>query len=667
MGGTGWCTHPKRQTSSDVRILVRKAELACRNAWGEDLWESLDNEEIDDPVAASTPEVPEPDEIYPPISFEDEITSVVDADVHHAKSRDDHNDRVMEQSSLDPDEDDETAQGDSRFDLLARGGRDSVSAARRRILDRRNNPDSVDDDASPRSAASGHDRFRPDDYVEEEGPAPLKETSTPEASPYDDVILSENVPQGSPRSRRFRREREKHTPPKSDAVVETSPNVPAPANTPGTMDFTVGDSFNTVPEISSDIDISRLRKSGPAPRREASPHIRAESARESAPSVPSFEEAIQSADAIRAAARIEREGRQRKNHRAQILPRVTPPSPPAQMEDPVSDAAPAAPAAFIDEPAYDDEDISPPESSRIRMSTRQFEEPRPAIAMSGATDTGWEDADLPQRDDPRSSWWRGLFQTRRRSTAGGQAIVDDVMAHDWDDEEAIVDTYDADQPVDEKPWPEDTDVWDDQPYIAADREPRRMPNVATAAERTPAPSMPRQEDPAYAPLDLEVDSGMESFRDRLFNRPEPPPVASQASRRPQPSLVPEDLLEDPSSAWYEPEPVPGFDVRQLIDNTLPLLDMTIEIAPDVPRQCSTCRNYRQSERSGRGWCTNNWAFTHRQMVNATDLACASTIGCWWLPTDEETWLNHEEPVRRETPRVDKLIAHLDPLKKVVGK
>lgn len=57
MGGTGWCTHPKRQTSNDVRILVRKAELACRNAWGKDYWEAMDGAVDDDAVARPSSEI----------------------------------------------------------------------------------------------------------------------------------------------------------------------------------------------------------------------------------------------------------------------------------------------------------------------------------------------------------------------------------------------------------------------------------------------------------------------------------------------------------------------------------------------------------------------------------------------------------------------------------
>lgn len=35
---SGWCTHPERGDISDL-VLVRRAELACRNSWDQDLWQ----------------------------------------------------------------------------------------------------------------------------------------------------------------------------------------------------------------------------------------------------------------------------------------------------------------------------------------------------------------------------------------------------------------------------------------------------------------------------------------------------------------------------------------------------------------------------------------------------------------------------------------------------
>lgn len=642
MGGTGWCTHPQRQTSSDVRILVRRAELACRNAWGEDLWESVDAPTVDKP-AASAPEPASTDapDSYPQISFEDEVTSVVDADIHRAQSRDDLNDRVVEQTHLDPDDQDDTVDED-RFDLLARGGRDSVSRARMRLRQRRRGElRAPEDDAPPTAASSGsdEDRFAPDDFVEEEGPAPSPQSPAADASSTDDIILSENVPQGTPRSRRLRRERERHMPPKPGADAVTSPDVPAPAKTPGaTPEFTVGDPFNTVPEIAPDIDISRLRASArrdidePQPRLETPP-----------PAAPApedtFEDAIRSARAIRAAARAGREGRHRTGRRAHVLPR-------AAQQAPMPDAEPsmAAPSPAPDPGPREAPSGQMPQ--RVRMSTRDladdlaFDAPEPAPSPI--------ELESPHRDDPRDSWWRGIFQPRQRLEQSEPPFAAEDDHRDGD----------------EAPWQPLTDTWEKsyQPI----EEPRfEAPSAVPNEDRRSGVAFlrPRQS----APLDPETDDGMEAYRDRLFNPPRANPGPRSAQRHREPAIAPDDLLDDPADAWYEPDAEPDFDVRRLIAESATLLDMTIEIAPEVPRQCSTCRSYRQSERGERGWCTNTWAFTHRQMVNAGDLACASTIGCWWLPADEEIWLDDSEPERPRTPRIDRLIAHLDPLKQAVGR
>lgn len=56
---------------------------------------------------------------------------------------------------------------------------------------------------------------------------------------------------------------------------------------------------------------------------------------------------------------------------------------------------------------------------------------------------------------------------------------------------------------------------------------------------------------------------------------------------------------------------------------------------DVPQTCRTCRDFRPGEGRGVGWCANQWAFTHHQVVAADEpAACLSAIGSWWLPSDE---------------------------------
>lgn len=79
----------------------------------------------------------------------------------------------------------------------------------------------------------------------------------------------------------------------------------------------------------------------------------------------------------------------------------------------------------------------------------------------------------------------------------------------------------------------------------------------------------------------------------------------------------------------------------------------------LPRQCRTCRDFRPAEGGERGWCANQWAFTHRRMVAASDATpCESSVGDWWLPVDE-VWVDgvdvsaHGQP----TPLLDAFLPH----------
>ena len=89
-----------------------------------------------------------------------------------------------------------------------------------------------------------------------------------------------------------------------------------------------------------------------------------------------------------------------------------------------------------------------------------------------------------------------------------------------------------------------------------------------------------------------------------------------------------------------------------------LIETTVELAPHLPRICRTCRDFRPAEGGERGWCTNEWAFTHRRMVAPTEEApCTTSLGTWWLPADE-VWSTavdvsaHGQP----TPILDAVVA-----------
>lgn len=73
----------------------------------------------------------------------------------------------------------------------------------------------------------------------------------------------------------------------------------------------------------------------------------------------------------------------------------------------------------------------------------------------------------------------------------------------------------------------------------------------------------------------------------------------------------------------------------------------------MERICRTCRDFRPAENGDRGWCNNKWAFSHRRMVDADDLACRNSLGSWWTPKDE-VWRRDGDISRhaQQTPRVD---------------
>lgn len=79
----------------------------------------------------------------------------------------------------------------------------------------------------------------------------------------------------------------------------------------------------------------------------------------------------------------------------------------------------------------------------------------------------------------------------------------------------------------------------------------------------------------------------------------------------------EDVVADDASPWK------------------PVIPLRPALSAHLPRICRTCRDFRPAETSDRGWCANQWAFSHRRVVAAEEQApCDSVLGDWWLPADE---------------------------------
>ncbi len=70
---SGWCTHPERGDLHDL-VLVRRAELACRNTWDKDLWEQSERPLERVPSAGVKSRVPSP--AFLPEDPTDRVTAI---------------------------------------------------------------------------------------------------------------------------------------------------------------------------------------------------------------------------------------------------------------------------------------------------------------------------------------------------------------------------------------------------------------------------------------------------------------------------------------------------------------------------------------------------------------------------------------------------------------
>jgi hypothetical protein len=79
--GSGWCHHPQRKVSSDVKILVRRSELACRDDWSRSLWQPATGK-FD--VGAGTAHSPNSGPLLP--TSEENLRAVLNRDLKGAAS-----------------------------------------------------------------------------------------------------------------------------------------------------------------------------------------------------------------------------------------------------------------------------------------------------------------------------------------------------------------------------------------------------------------------------------------------------------------------------------------------------------------------------------------------------------------------------------------------------
>jgi hypothetical protein len=191
-------------------------------------------------------------------------------------------------------------------------------------------------------------------------------------------------------------------------------------------------------------------------------------------------------------------------------------------------------------------------------------------------------------------------------------------------------------------------------------------------DHLPAPPV-RDPAPYFA---IDEPAGMDAFRSALFGSA--PPMAARPSSPRKRVAAPDDyddrLVEtDPvrhipatprptREARPAPEAThgfdPDFDIRDAVRDQDEVVERHFTVAANIAKTCSTCRSFVPDSDGRRGWCTNDWASTHRQMVNADELACRSSIGDWWLAADT-TWIPPVDRIQPETPRTDRLNQHVE--------
>jgi hypothetical protein len=671
MPGSGWCTHPKRKLNSNVKVLVRKGELACRNSWGESLWvdalESGSTDELDDTLVAgpSTNPTAKPGQLWLP----------------DAASGNEPNTMKQPQEDISENQAAHREQED-RAQFMRLSPRDAITRAWARSSERKLGNQPVHGESVIAGTGDDEDVAQPIVEPEESNDREIQRRVSPPSVP-------------------------KTTSEERDRLV--TPHVPV-ADVTSRPNHDDEGKFNDIPEIQPDVELPRLRNQFSVPRHRASTstfssrparsNVRDDSG-ESA--ISPYELALQRAREFRASAA--------PSTSESSLDRVTStftqhnstrPAPEPEGEDELVDFQAerttvgsrfAAPVDYID----DIHDDSLEEDFELDRSFR----PEETATQSG------------------HRWWHTfarhrVFRQPPERDSGEDHIAfaalnydtdpfpvtesaNDHFAINWDNASlAPVVPARRERPADSV----STQTWASLDYlddVESDDEPLapiawQVPEVAERVEESRVAGFV----PNGHRFDPYSREGMDHLRDRLFassfeaqTQPESSqqPTASRPFTRTIVSRPPADIRVENSRNNPDRTPTPGqeyraetreeksadiefdydsefnpdYDLRRIVaTKSDPPLDMTIMISPEIPRKCATCRSFRAAENGSRGWCTNKWAFAHRPLVDSEDLACEATIGCWWLPQDIE-W-NREKfiaEISAPTPRSDRLIAAQD--------
>lgn len=719
--GQGWCTHPNRQQSGGMLLLVRAGALDCRNSWGEDFWTPADDETAASvarsaPPPSSSPPRAASAQVVPVPTVEDHVVRQ-DAIMHHTTSSTPDDDESVNHAALSDQEE--------RAQVIARGAREAIQAARQRKKEQ--------------FARSRQPHTAPLPSADTEAGEWM--TTTDRAS--DDVVLSTRPQAIDPFKRSY------------GAPQPPVPSQEMPRDTGGIVSRYQDDRFDSVPEIRDEVELPRPAHFRGDGNQELAEDDLATDGAELSPNadVTSYDLVLQRAR------RFQRRSGTRSGHRT-----ITPPQRSVAEASVVAvgktpetvtkQADPAAPANLDVEPAWASD--AAPEEQAVAIGGRAFEGADEDVApvadefvmpdWDNDPDVSWittparaNPGPKPERRRlhlPQLNLWR--HQQRERPALAASALAEDDIVEetvwtappaphsiatvdddpDWVEEVVPVEAYAAAQP---EASPADTSAdayvetaWEDEwdhdgaeapattadvhGYAASARDlgPTSVagvpgdvwdeddwPTLLPADRVTGEATVRHRPQPVTAPFDLtkirarlfarddEQDAPAPANADGLSRRAERPqptrrqPLSAAPRQSPDPD---EDPDPDPGSGidaalpsieqhWREPQA--EFDLRAVVRRQDELLDMRIQLAPDVPRACRSCRSFRAAEGGERGWCTNEWAFSHRRMVNADDLPCESSIGCWWLPADSVCLPADDfATLTAPTPLVDRLLGRL---------
>ncbi|MDQ3540492.1 MAG: hypothetical protein M3440_07370, partial [Chloroflexota bacterium] len=338
--GNGWCTHHKRQLSSEVRILVRKGELACRDPWGSDYWTS----KADNAVAAETEEAVRPalpDRLVAGPRADDQITSVtasISADtstsISGSRDADDPvpsrertpDDVIVSQPSMLPEDarssiSERTFERDrddfnpnlpahedqqERVRIIARGNRDAIVKARERVVLRRGGSgfeqavDVLDADDTEDRSAERHGHDVPDKAIES-----------------DRFANDADVPMSRRYGRRPREQQSGEVFPSRGYADPTPPVPPEEVGDRSRLSPLVSrradaDRFESIPEVKPDVALPRLRQFLQSTASETDAQDGSSQSPDERPET-SYDRVLQRAQAIKTATQNERNARVIRN------------------------------------------------------------------------------------------------------------------------------------------------------------------------------------------------------------------------------------------------------------------------------------------------------------------------------------------------------------------